>query len=72
VTRQSRLGFAKIIWSHTIAVADAGFEGYKSIISVEFVLKIAVAVNATSKLVNKFSTYAIESTSYRKIAELGV
>jgi hypothetical protein len=32
--------------SRTIAVADAGLEGYKSIIMVELILKIAVAENA--------------------------
>jgi hypothetical protein len=33
-------------------VADAGFEGYRSIIMVELMLKIAVAENAAIYLVN--------------------
>jgi hypothetical protein len=34
----------------TIAVADAGREGYRSIISVDIMLKIAVAVNAAIRI----------------------
>jgi hypothetical protein len=34
------------IEKRTIAVAEAGFDGYRSIMSVELMLKIAVAVNA--------------------------
>ena len=35
-----------VLGSGTIAVADAGFEGYKSVIMVELILKIVVAENA--------------------------
>ena len=46
-----RYGFL-ISMAHTMAVAEAGLEGYKSIIRVELMLKIAVAVNAATCSVN--------------------
>jgi hypothetical protein len=52
-------------------VADAGFEGYKSIISVEFMLKIAVAVNATAEMINTCFTDPLESVAYPETGESG-